>query len=753
MPAETRALAASLPLFPSLVQPLSRGMRAITWFASRGPGGSFARQALAAAVVESTAEAICAFDAYMRVMEWNPAMAELTGIPREQAIGRYGHTLQVTGDWTPPGGVWHRALGGQVTVLHEEPWGRRYGHRDVYLEGTIAPLHGERAGIVGGVMTLRDVSDRVRSGELLRESEKRFRSLFDQAAVGIVVLDADDIIRDVNPAFVQFLGYSAEELIGRPSCELSPSDDAALTDAPVREIFAGRRPSVTLEKRFVRKDGTVRWANFTISRIKAFGAELAVVGMAHDITQRKTLESQLMHQASHDPLTGLGNRALFRDRVERALANSGHVPERVAVIYCDLDDFKKVNDSLGHSEGDRLLQIVSERLLNATRGRDTVARLGGDEFAILVENVSEAEDVIIVADRIVHGLQQPVALAGNEVFVGGSVGIARAAHGDDAAALLRNADVAMYTAKHGGKGRRAIFQREMHSIALERLELEAGLRRATERGELRLRYQPIVELASGRVIGAEALLRWQHPERGLLLPAAFLKLCEDTGLIVPVGLWVLHAACQQGACWDAALQAGAVHPGAPTPAFTLSVNVSARQLQGETFVDDVATALADSGLPPERLLLEITETVFLQNEETIIERLRALKLLGVGLGIDDFGTGFSSLSYLQRFPLDVLKIDKSFVDGVTRDGSDAALARAIIALGEVLSLRTIAEGIARPQQQERLQALGCQFGQGFLFAEPLEADEVERLLVERDAGGAAPAGVSLVASVEMAPSA
>jgi EAL domain-containing protein (putative c-di-GMP-specific phosphodiesterase class I) len=341
------------------------------------------------------------------------------------------------------------------------------------------------------------------------------------------------------------------------------------------------------------------------------------------------------------------------------------------------------------------------------------------------------------------------------VFVGGSVGIARATSGDDAAALLRNADVAMYTAKHGGKGRRAVFEREMHSVALERLELEAGLRRALDRGELRLRYQPIVELSTGRAIGAEALLRWQHPERGLLLPAAFLKLCEETGLIVPVGLWVLREACAQGVRWDAALRARSADAAVLPPAFTLSVNVSGRQLQEPGFVADVAAVLAESGLPPDRLLLEITESVFLQQEDVVIERLRALKGLGVRLGIDDFGTGFSSLGYLQRFPLDVLKIDKSFVDGVARGGSDAALARAVIALGEVLSLRTVAEGIARPQQQERLQALGCQFGQGFFFAEPLEAAAVEALLADGPAPeSATPAALSMASApaVEVPPS-
>jgi diguanylate cyclase (GGDEF)-like protein len=476
--------------------------------------------------------------------------------------------------------------------------------------------------------------------------------------------------------------------------------------------------------------------NFSVSRFEGYGVGEAVVGMAHDITERKALETQLAHQAYHDALTGLANRVLFGERVARALAAAGEDSDCVAVIFCDLDNFKKVNDSLGHEAGDDLLRVVADRLLNATRGCDTVARLGGDEFAVLVGNVRTVADPLVVATRIVEALRQPVVLGGAEVCVGGSAGVARAAPGDDAAALLRNADVAMYQAKHGGKDRCAVFESGMAFAARERLDLEGGLRHAAERGELRLRYQPIVELDSGRVAGFEALLRWEHPERGLLSPATFLPLAEETGLIVPLGRWVLGEACRQGAAWDAALRA----QGCPAPEFTMTVNVSGRQLSDAALLGDLAAALAESGFPSGRLLLEITESVWVEQDEATIARLRALRMLGVRLGIDDFGTGYSSLSYLQRFPLDVLKIDKRFVDGVTRDGGDAAFARTIIALGEMLSLQTIAEGITRPQQQERLNALGCRLGQGYLFAEPLDPDHAGRLLTKPLPVAALPGG-------------
>jgi len=712
---------------PSLVERAARGVRALAGADSAHQARS---HALAASLVTSTAEAICAFDLGLRITEWNPAMARLTGVPREKAVGRPGLAIEITADWTAPGGAWTRALAGQETVLRDEPWGRRWGDRSTFVEGTIAPLRGPEGVVLGGVMTLRDVSERVMAADLLRASEARFRNLFDRAAVGIVVLDVDGVVRDVNPAFERLLGYDAQEIVGRRAGDLSPPEDAHRTREPVREVYAGRRRSASVETRMLRKDGEARWVSFSVSRFEGFGAGEAVVGMAHDVTERKALETQLAHQAYHDALTGLANRVLFTERVTRALGAAGEDRERVAAIFCDLDDFKKVNDSMGHEAGDRLLKVAAERLLNATRGCDTVARLGGDEFAVLIDNAQSGDDVLVVAGRIVEALRQPIQLGAAEVCVGGSVGVARAEPGDDAAALLRNADTAMYRAKEAGRGRFAVFETGMHSDAMERLELEGGLRHAAARGELRLRYQPIVELESERLAGVEALLRWEHPERGLLSPATFLGVAEETGLIVALGRWVLGEACRQGAAWDAAIREAG---GAP-PAFTVTVNVSGRQLHDATFVADVADALAESGFPPARLLLEITETIWVEEDEATVARLRALKLLGLRLAIDDFGTGYASLGYLQRFPIDVIKIDKRFVDGVARDrGSDAAFARAIIGLGAMLALPTVAEGIARPAQQERLQALGCRLGQGFLFAEPLDPAYVERLLHDRPA--------------------
>jgi diguanylate cyclase (GGDEF)-like protein len=448
----------------------------------------------------------------------------------------------------------------------------------------------------------------------------------------------------------------------------------------------------------------------------------------------EALEERLVHQAHHDPLTGLANRTLFRDRVGQALARAargGHV----AVLFLDLDNFKAVNDTYGHAEGDRLLEVVAARLLQATRGCDSVARLGGDEFGVVLEGLAHESDALTVVSRIGEMLQRPVRLPGREVLVGASIGVAHVVVGQDVDEVLRNADLAMYRAKAAGRGGHEVFEPEMYNAVRERLELEADLRRALDCGELRLLYQPIVELDGGRTIGVEALLRWQHPRRGLVAPLNFIPLAEETGLIVPIGRWVLGEACRQGRRWQLAAPAGR----APT----MSVNISGRQLLEPTLVAEVAEALAESGLEPALLTLEITESILMQNTEATVATLRELKALGVRLAIDDFGTGYSSLAYLQRFPIDVLKIDKSFIDGVARGGSDAVLARTIVTLAGMLDLSTVAEGVERADQHAHLVALGCARGQGYLFGRPLGVAEIDGLLAHADqpAGPRPPAGL------------
>jgi diguanylate cyclase (GGDEF)-like protein len=427
-----------------------------------------------------------------------------------------------------------------------------------------------------------------------------------------------------------------------------------------------------------------------------------------------------MHQAFHDSLTGLPNRALFLDRLELAHARARRSGRPIAVLFMDLDTFKNVNDSLGHAAGDELLVLVAGRLRRWLRPSDTAARFGGDEFAVLVEDLDTSNGAQIVAQRILDSLREPFAIQGQEILVGASIGIASSAQpgSDD---LLRGADLAMYRAKGLGKGRFQLFEPGMHVAVLERLELEVDLQRALDRAEMCVHYQPIIELATARIIALEALVRWRHPVRGMVQPNDFIPLAEETGQIHRLGEWVLEQAVRDAHAWNTGVRAG--------EPVRVGVNLSARQLQEPTLVGQITGILADTGMAAENLVLEITETVLMQDLEGTVGRLQELKRLGLALSVDDFGTGYSSLQYLRRFPLDSLKIAKSFVDGVGGPSQDAAVARAIIELGTSFQLRVVAEGIERRDQHARLMELGCTHGQGFLYSRPVPADQVEQLLM------------------------
>jgi diguanylate cyclase (GGDEF)-like protein/PAS domain S-box-containing protein len=558
--------------------------------------------------------------------------------------------------------------------------------------------------------------------EVAYRNEARFRSLVQNSSESITVIDASGVVRYHSPAAQRIFGDDVDSVVGAVWVEMLHEADRSQAIALLSEVAAN--PGTTAAGEWRRKaHGGWRYVETLATNLLDDPSVRGIVLNSRDISERKALEEQLTHQAFHDSLTTLANRALFHDRVEHALTKTRRTAKPLAVLFLDLDNFKTVNDSLGHAAGDQLLVGIAGRVNAAVRTGDSVARFGGDEFAILLEDVRDESEATEVAHRIDLALRAPFHLDGKDVFITSSIGIALStAEASSADELLRNADVAMYTAKERGKGRQVTFEPDMHAAVLRRLELEADLRRAVEREEFMVYYQPLFDLRSGLMTGVEALVRWRHPERGLVSPVDFIPVAEDTGLIVPLGNWVLRQACRDASDWQRRF------PGA-APA-KVNVNLSARQLQQAGLVEEVSAALHDSGFAASNLVLEITESVLMQDAASAVSWLTELKNLGVQLAIDDFGTGYSSLSYLQQFPVDTLKIDKSFVDGVGRETERAALASAIIDLGRTLGLKTVAEGIEEAAQASELTLLGCDVGQGYHFARPMERERLELIMAE-----------------------
>jgi len=615
------------------------------------------------------------------------------------------------------------------------------------LDVSIRTGHGELTVFIGAMfvltmlviarqaVTVRE-NRRLRTMRAREENETRFASLVQHSTDLITIIDGADTIRYLSPAITRVFGYDSDGLEGRPLRDLVHPDDVVpmlnfLADAAKPDSKAG-----TSHWRMQSAGGEwCRVENVAVNLLH----DLTVAGLVlttRDVTHRVALEEQLVHRAFHDELTGLANRALFTNRVEQALLRALRDGRRTAVLFLDLDDFKEINDSLGHAAGDALLMQSAERLRACLRSGDTAARLGGDEFAVLVEACDDdGEDAMHVAARISSAFARPFALEAREAFATASIGVAINSVGEDGEALLRNADLAMYLAKRRGKARIERFATHMHEEVVERLDLLADLRSAIERDELQLEYQPIVDLETRTVSGLETLVRWDHPRRGRIPPSEFIPIAEQSGLIVAIGRWVLLHACAHARHWSRSLP--------ELMPVTVTVNLSARQLGDEHLLDDVANALRVAGLRRDQLVLELTESTLLANSEETVGILTALKNLGVRLAIDDFGTGYSSLSYLHRFPVDILKIDRSFVQGVADGPGANALASAVIALGNSLGLRTVAEGIEREDQHAVLAQLGCKFGQGYLFSVPLPPADVMPYLIKH--GQRTDAGVPMSA--------
>ena len=591
------------------------------------------------------------------------------------------------------------------------------GAADYLIKGEIDSLILERS--------VRYAIERARAEAALRASEARFRSVVQHSSDVITILDGESKILYTSPSVERVFGYRNEEIDGKTLTDFAHPDDADNLKLFIEKTKKCKDFPSLIEWRIKHPKDYWSYVESISTNLLDDPNVGGIVVTTRNINERKSLEMQLTHQAFHDPLTNLANRVLFRNRVEHALVRAKRQQAQVAVLFLDLDNFKNINDSLGHATGDSLLQTITERLLSCVRVADTVARLGGDEFAILLEDTEQPFNAMMISDRVLEILRQPIRLLANrEIMVGMSIGIAVSQKGVETAdELLRNADVAMYIAKEEGKGCYAIFKSEMHAKIIERMELEEDLRRAIEREEFILNYQPIVRLDTQEIAGFETLVRWRHPVRGLIQPLTFISISEETNLIIPLGRWIINKAAEK---IKYLRDSFGNH-------LTMTVNVSGRQIQHPDFVSDVAEALARSGAEPRSLILEITESVMMQNSEGMLQRLRELKSLGVRLAIDDFGTGYSSLSYLQQFPVDILKIDRSFVERVNEGLSESAVARTIISLSKTLQLSTVAEGIETSAQMATLNDLGCEFAQGYYFAKPLSDKQVEEFFLQKNA--------------------
>ena len=697
----------------------------------RGRAGSAGISARFEAIVETSSDLVCIVGETGAVEYVNPAMATMLG---RSAVDVVGEAVETIPELRIRGGDDPRGVFGEIVRSQERALTFEFslidGDEIAHKFEAIATNLLDEPAIRGVVLNCRDITERSQASRALRDREAGFRMLFDSSPFPLWVFD-DQTLRflRVNEAACTQFGYTREEFAALTCVELLLVEDRAELSRYLSNR-SGDSGSTGRIWKHTTKDGRIIDVDVLASPLEFDGRPATLVA-AQDVTERRELEEALQHRAFHDSLTELPNRALFRDRVEHALETGRRSGDTVVALLLDLDGFKMVNDTLGHAAGDQLLVGVANRLQTCVRTGDTVARMGGDEFAVLLERAQPGEATSL-AERLLHVLHHPFEVEGQEIFVTASIGVAdNLGHrrmGADSATLpelLRDADIAMYEAKSRGKDCFEVFHTELRARAVDRLTLQTDLQHAIARDQLRILYQPVVNLNSGQTVGFEALVRWDHPERGVIGPLDFVPIAEDSGLIVPIGRWIIGVATKQAAYWQRAI------PGCKN--IGVAVNVSGRQFQTDSLVNDVRAALGRARLDPRTLTLEITETVLLANRQTARMRLDELKRAGVRIAIDDFGTGYSSLAYLQAFPLDVMKIDKSFLTDVVGSPDRQAFLRSIVDVGRTLHLTALAEGIERPAELERLRAAGCTLGQGFLFAPPLSVHEAtERLLSERE---------------------
>jgi diguanylate cyclase (GGDEF)-like protein/PAS domain S-box-containing protein len=672
-------------------------------------------------LIANTLDAVVTVDRSMTVIEWNREAEAIFGIPARDALSA-PFPLALFPD-SPPGLfrtiVEHHRKGRPTRLFRHrlETLARRASGERFPVEITIAPAGTDMD--VTFTAFVRDISERKRAQQELEQREKRFRTIVEKSWSGVVLLDGELRFSFTGSSSAHLIGYGEHELLGRQifefvhphEMEAARRSFEALLQQPNREAHG--------ELRFRHKDGRWIWLEGFSQNLLHEASVNAIVLNYRDVTQRKEAEKQLEYRAHYDALTGLPNRLLFRDRLVNALAHAKRNRVGVAVMYLDVDHFKLVNDGLGHSFGDLLLADVAQRLQTCLRASDTISRIGGDEFSILLPEVTSTESVAGVARKILDSLTNQFTVEGHDLFVTASIGIScYPSDGQDAESLLKCADAAMYRSKELGRNQAQLFTASMNERYVRRLALEQHLHHAIERGQLELFYQPVYDRLRRRMTSLEALLRWRDPQRGLVQPGEFIELAEETGMIIPIGEWALRTACRQLRSWH---EQGLSW-------LRVAVNLSAVQLQQRELMSIVSSAIEDSGIDPSMLQLEITESAAMQNFELTTRTLQELRAMGVGVAVDDFGTGQSSLIYLKHFPIDTVKIDKEFLKDVTSDETAAAIVSYVINLAHTLQLRVVAEGVETEEQYAFLRHYACDLMQGYLFSQPLPADAVYAFL-------------------------
>ncbi|MEP6560227.1 MAG: EAL domain-containing protein [Nakamurella sp.] len=656
-------------------------------------------------------------DAGTQEMTWSAEHYRILGIDQEvPASGELFLSVVHPDDLPALSLAWRAAVNESISADISYRIVRADNSQERTLTARFAPELGPDGSVVRLAGTVMDDTDRLTAEQERRTAESRFEVAFEQAGIGAGILGLDGIPTRINAAGCAILGRSAKELTGTSWTPFNHPDELPLGEVMLPRLANGH-DTYSAERRFIRPDGSVVWTalHVTLARQES-GAPWYYLAQLQDITESKRISQELEHQALHDSLTGLPNRALLNDRLLQGQVGARRRGSQLGVIFLDIDNFKVVNVSVGHSKGDELLIQAACRIRAVIRESDTVARFGGDEFVIVCDHVSSQETTLI-GERILESMRVPFFSGATETTATASIGIAIAEEGATPENLLQDAVAAMYLAKSRGRDRLELFTEVLRSRAQQWMASTSALRHALDRAEFLLHYQPVVDLCTGALLSAEALLRWKHPQRGFVSPDEFIPLAEESGLIVPIGAWVLGQACEQLAQWRRT-----------DPSMTVAVNLSVRQIQSPGLVDMVANVLARTGIPAGSLCLELTESIFMNDADYFGETLLRLRSLGVRLSIDDFGTGFSSLSYLKRFPVDAVKVDKSFVDGLGADPHDSALVAAIVAMADALGLIVTAEGVENLAQLGILRRLQCHRGQGFYLAQPMTGNELERLV-------------------------